>query len=66
MNTKQKNQIRKFIVDQLYKMVENRVDFVDHCESMGIDAFEGMEGFEREVERINKLFCYPAEQIGEE
>jgi hypothetical protein len=36
------------------------------AEDNGIESLEAMEFFENEVERINKLFNYPAEQLEED
>ena len=33
------------------------------ADTYDIDSLEAMEFFEQEVERINKLFNYPAEQL---
>ena len=65
MKNNQKDLIRKFIIDTLYSAVEQRVDFADRCIALGVDPFDGLECFEEQVERINKLFCYPDLRLGE-
>jgi hypothetical protein len=65
MKNNQKDLIRKFIVDSLYSAVEQREDFADRCIALGVDPLDGMEFFEEQVERINKLFCYPDLRLGE-
>jgi hypothetical protein len=64
MNQTKKNQLRKFMIETLYAAVEDRVEFADICAEAGIDdAFEAMDFFEKEVGRIDRLFCYPAAQL---
>jgi len=67
MNQTKKNQLRKFMIDSLYAMVEDRIEFADACAKAGVeDAFEAMEFFKQQVGRIDKLFCYPSIQLEEE
>jgi hypothetical protein len=66
MKTSQKNEIRYFILKQLWEMDDLRWKLGVLASTYEIDEFEAMEFFENEVERINKLFNYPAEQLKEE
>ena len=62
MKKNQKNKIRLWILTELYGIEELRRKLDEFANAHDIDSFETMEFFEQEVERINKLFCYPAEQ----
>ena len=61
----QKNEVRLFILTQLLEMDELRWKLDGLADTYDIDPLETMEFFEKEVERINKLFNYPAEQLKE-
>ena len=63
MKQSQKNEVRLFILTQLLEMDELRWKLDELADTYDIDPLETMEFFEREVERINKLFNYPAEQL---
>lgn len=65
MKQSQKNEIRLFILTQLLEMDDLRWKLDEVADTYDIDSFEAMEFFEQEVERINKLFNYPAEQLKE-
>jgi hypothetical protein len=58
MKTQDKQTIRAFILELLYdEDVRHRLDGIQGLEA---DPFEAMLFYEQEVERINKMFCYPA------
>jgi hypothetical protein len=61
----QKNEVRLFILTQLWEMDDLRWKLDGLADTYDIDSLEAMEFFENEVERINKLFNYPAEQLKE-
>jgi hypothetical protein len=63
MKQSQKDQIRSFIINQLYELDNLRLKLDDLANTHNIDRFETMEFYEQEVERINKLFNYPAQLI---
>ena len=65
MKQSQKNEVRLFILTQLLEMDELRWKLDGLADTYDIDPLETMEFFEKEVERINKLFNYPAEQLKE-
>lgn len=65
MKHSQKNEVRLFILTQLLEMDELRWKLDGLADTYDIDPLETMEFFEKEVERINKLFNYPAEQLKE-
>ena len=65
MKNTQKHEIRLFILTQLLEMDDLRWKLDELADTYDIDSFEAMEFFEQEVERINKLFNYPAEQLKE-
>ena len=65
MKQSQKNEVRLFILTQLLEMDELRWKLDELADTYDIDPLETMEFFEKEVERINKLFNYPAEQLKE-
>ena len=62
MKKNQKNEIRLWILTQLAEIDELRWKLDELADVYDIDSLETMEFFEQELERINKLFCYPAEQ----
>ena len=62
MKKNQKNEIRLWILTQLTEINELRWKLDEFANAHDIDSLETMEFFEQELERINKLFCYPAEQ----
>lgn len=66
MKQSQKNEVRLFILTQLREMNDLRWKLSELAEDNGIESLEAMEFFEQEVERINKLFNYPAEQLEED
>lgn len=63
MKQSQKNEIRSFILTQLWEMNDLRLKLDKLADTYDIDSFETIEFFEQEVERINKLFNYPTEQL---
>ena len=65
MKNTQKHEIRLFILTQLLEMDDLRWKLHEVADTYDIDSLEAMEFFEQEVERINKLFNYPAEQLKE-
>ena len=65
MKNTQKQEVRLFILTQLKEINDLRWKLSELAEDNGIDHLEAMEFFENEVERINKLFNYPAEQLEE-
>ena len=65
MKQSKKNEVRLFILTQLLEMDELRWKLLGLADTYDIDPLETMEFFEKEVERINKLFNYPAEQLKE-
>jgi hypothetical protein len=57
MNVQDKKIIRSFILELLYdEDVRYRLDGIKTLET---NSFEAMEFYKQEVERINKMFCYP-------
>jgi hypothetical protein len=64
MKKSQKNEIRLFIMALIEESEDLRWKLDGLADTYGIDSFEAMEVFEQEVERINKLFNYPALQQG--
>ena len=65
MRQSQKNEVRLFILTQLWETDDLRWKLDELADTYDIDSLEAMEFFENEVERINKLFNYPAEQLKE-
>ena len=65
MKNTQKHEVRLFILTQLKEMDDLRWKLDEVADTYDIDSLEAMEFFEQEVERINKLFNYPAEQLEE-
>ena len=65
MKQSQKNEVRLFILTQLWETDDLRWKLDELADTYDIDSLEAMEFFENEVERINKLFNYPAEQLKE-
>jgi len=63
MKQSQKHEIRLFILTQLRGMNNLRWKLDKVADTYDIEPLEAMEFFENEVERINKLFNYPAEQL---
>jgi hypothetical protein len=63
MKQSQKHEIRLFILTQLWEMNNLRWKLDKVAGTYDIEPLEAMEFFENEVERINKLFNYPAEQL---
>lgn len=61
MKQSHKNQIRSFIIHQLYELDDLRLKLDDLALTHSIDTFETVEFYEQEVERINKLFNYPGQ-----
>jgi hypothetical protein len=59
MKTQDKQTIRAFILELLYdEDVRYKLDSIQGVEA---DPFEAMQFYEQEVERINKMFCYPSQ-----
>ncbi len=65
MKQSQKHEVRLFILTQLREMDDLRWKLDGLADTYDIDPLEAMEFFENEVERINKLFNYPAEQLNQ-
>ncbi len=63
MKQSQKNEVRLFILTQLWEMDDLRWKLDELADTYDIEPLEAMEFFENEVERINKFFNYPAEQL---
>jgi hypothetical protein len=64
MKTQHKESIRNFILQQLEHddirlMLDSWIDSEKNQTGAEIDDFEAMLFYEQEVERINKMFCYP-------
>jgi len=57
MKTQDKQAIRAFILELLYD--EDVRHKLDGIQGLIADPFEAMQFYEQEVERINKMFCYP-------
>jgi hypothetical protein len=64
MKTSQKNEIRLFILTLIEESDDLRWKLDGLAATYDIDPFEAMLFFEQEVERINKLFNYPALRQG--
>jgi len=61
MKTQDKQAVRAFILELLYdEDVRYRLDGI---QGLIADPFEVMQFYEQEVERINKMFCYPTMPI---
>jgi hypothetical protein len=57
MKIQNKQTVRAFILELLYdEDVRYKLDSIQGLEA---DPFESMQFYEQEVERINKMFCYP-------
>jgi len=65
MKNNQKHEVRLFILTQLLEMDDLRWKLDELANTYDIEPLEAMEFFESEIERINKLFNYPAEQLKE-
>jgi hypothetical protein len=65
MKNTQKQEVRLFILTQLKEINDLRWKLDELADTYDIEPLEAMEFFESEVERINKLFNYPAEQLEE-
>jgi hypothetical protein len=63
MKQSQKHEVRLFILTQLREMDDLRWKLDELADTYDIEPLEAMVFFENEVERINKLFNYPAEQL---
>jgi hypothetical protein len=61
MKKSQKDEVRLFILTQLWEMDELRWKLDGLADTYDIDPLEAMEFFEQEVDRINKLFNYPGQ-----
>jgi len=61
MKKSQKDEVRLFILTQLWEMDELRWKLDGLADTYDIDFLEAMEFFEQEVDRINKLFNYPGQ-----
>lgn len=64
MKTLHKQYIRSLIMEVLYDddiryRMNGFLDDVKTRTGEDIDEFEAMEAYEQEIERINKMFCYP-------
>ena len=63
MKKSQKNQIRLYLLQLLTENQDVRWQLSELAEDHGMDSLETMEFFEQEVERINKMFNYPENQL---
>jgi hypothetical protein len=63
MKQSQKHEVRLLILAQRWETDDLRCKLDGLADTYDIDSLEAMEFFENEVERINKLFNYPAEQL---
>jgi hypothetical protein len=63
MKKSQKDEVRLFILTQLWEMDELRWKLDGLADTYDIDPLEAMEFFEQEVDRINKLFNYPGQNV---
>jgi hypothetical protein len=61
MKQSQKQEVRLFILTQLWEMDDLRWKLDGLANTHSIDTFETVEFYEQEVERINKLFNYPGQ-----
>jgi hypothetical protein len=61
MKKAHKDEIRLFILERLYASAGLRETLNDLAATDDYCPFEAMEFYENEVERINKLFNYPAQ-----
>jgi hypothetical protein len=61
MKKAHKDEVRCFIINQLYDIDDLRLKLDGLADTYDMDSFEVMEFYENEVERINKLFNYPAQ-----
>jgi hypothetical protein len=60
MNKGQKDQIRLFILKQMYYGdLRSKLDEISR--ESNVHPFEAIDFYENEVERINKLFNYPGQ-----
>ena len=62
MKKSHKDEVRCFIINQLYELNDLRLKLDELADTYGIEPLEAMEFFENEVERINKLFNYPGQE----
>ena len=60
MKLSQKDKVRLFIINQLHELNDLRLKLDELADTYDIEPLEAMEFFENEVERINKLFNFPA------
>lgn len=61
MKKAHKDEIRCFIIKQLYDIEDLRLKLDGLADTYDMDPLETMEFFENEVERINKFFNYPGQ-----
>ena len=61
MKKSQKNEVRLFILTQLWELDDLRWKLDGLADTYDMDPLEAMEFYEQEVERINKLFNYPGQ-----
>ena len=62
MKKSHKDEVRCFIINQLYDIDDLRWKLDGLADTYDMDPLETMEFFEKEVERINKFFNYPAQE----
>lgn len=68
MKTSHKRHMRAMILD-LLNPEDIRLQISTHLQEVqanygeDIDEFEAMEFYEQEVERINRMFCYPQQAL---
>ena len=61
MKKSQKEEVRLFIINQLFELDNLRLKLDELANTHNIDPFETIEFYEQEVDRINKLFNYPGQ-----
>lgn len=61
MKLQHKNEVRCFIINQLYDIEDLRWKLDGLADTYDMNTTEVMEFFEHEVERINKFFNYPGQ-----
>ena len=62
MKKAHKDEVRQFIINQLYNIDDLRWKLDGLADTYDMDPLETMEFFEQEVERINKFFGYPGQE----
>jgi len=62
MKKSHKDEVRCFIINQLYAIDDLRWKLDELADTYDMDPLETIEFFEQEVERINKFFNYPTQE----